>query len=375
MTAKAQKGKWPGGSRPYGYYIDRDSQKLIPHPDEAPILREIFTLYTHRRKGTRAIAAELNRRGIRNRTGKPWSGYTIARILDNPAYTGDLVYRDVLVKDAHTPLIDRDTWTRARALAATRADAHTQRAASDSDYHLTGLITCPDCGNKYVGTSATGRTRRYRYYTCFSRTRYGTAGCTAARLPADEIDTAVLQALHDFYTHADTLLTDAITRAQHHHHTTHTDRHAEHQALTNHIKAKEAAIERYHTAFENGTMDDTTCGPRLRQLRAELAQLAARRDEISDTIDTPPAAPAPETLNHIRTYLADTITHGTTAERKAAIEALIHEIKITTEGVIPVFKIPQPDPDSGHNAAIAAPVRTMVRSVGRVGLEPTAKGL
>ena len=42
-------------------------------------------------------AAELNRRGVRNRTGKPWSGYTIARILDNPAYAGDLAYRDVYV--------------------------------------------------------------------------------------------------------------------------------------------------------------------------------------------------------------------------------------------------------------------------------------
>jgi hypothetical protein len=48
--------------------------------------------------------------------------------------------------------------------------------------------------------AATGRSRTYRYYTCFSRIRYGTHGCDAARLPAN--DTAVHRALADFYTQA-----------------------------------------------------------------------------------------------------------------------------------------------------------------------------
>lgn len=45
MTAKARKGKWPGGTRPYGYYVDRETQKLVIHDTEAPILREIVRLY------------------------------------------------------------------------------------------------------------------------------------------------------------------------------------------------------------------------------------------------------------------------------------------------------------------------------------------
>jgi DNA invertase Pin-like site-specific DNA recombinase len=72
-AAKAAKGKWPGGTRPYGYWVDRDTHKLVPHPEEAPHLKEIFQLYADERLGTRAIAAELNCRGVRNRTGKPWA--------------------------------------------------------------------------------------------------------------------------------------------------------------------------------------------------------------------------------------------------------------------------------------------------------------
>ena len=183
MAAKAAKGKWPGGRRPYGYYADRDTQKLIPHPEEAPHLKEIFRLYADQRFGTRAIAAELNRRGVRNRTGKPWSGHAVARILANPAYAGDIAHGDVYAEDTHEALIDRPTWQRAASIAAERAGPQTQRAASNSDYDLTGKITCPGCGHKYIGTSATGRSRTYRYYTCFSRVRYGTHGCDAARPP------------------------------------------------------------------------------------------------------------------------------------------------------------------------------------------------
>lgn len=81
----------------------------------------------------------------------------------------------------------------------TGGEAHSQRAASNSDYHLTGPITCPRCGHRYVGTSAHGKLRRYCYYTCLSHNRYGTAGCDGARIDADLIDQAIHEALIDFY--------------------------------------------------------------------------------------------------------------------------------------------------------------------------------
>jgi len=42
----------------------------------------------------------------------------------------------------------------------------------------------------------------------------------------------------------------------------------------------------------------------------------------------------------IRDYLATIMTSGTPTERKAATETLIHEVQLTDQGVIPVFKIP-----------------------------------
>ncbi len=126
-------------------------------------------------------------------------------------------------------------------------------------------------------------------------------------------------------------------------------------------------------------MDDATAGYRLKTLQAEITQLKARAAELADTISTEPAMPEPGTTETIQDYLTDVINGGTPAERKAAIEALIAEIRISDEGVIPVFRIPAPrTPADGERTATdgaTSPVRAMVRSVGRVGLEPTAGGL
>src|SRR6266702_538091 len=105
MNAKAAKGKWPGGRLPYGYQRDPATSKLVPDPAQAPVVRDIFRLYTRNRLGTRAIAAELNARGLRTRPGKPWSGHVIGLMLANPAYAGDITRGDICAADAHEPLI------------------------------------------------------------------------------------------------------------------------------------------------------------------------------------------------------------------------------------------------------------------------------
>jgi len=109
-------------------------------------------------------------------------------MLASRLYLGEVGYRDIAVANAHPALVDVELFNQCQRILQARGEAHSQRAASSSDYHLTGRITCPHCGNKYVGTSATGKPRRYRYYTCFARTRYGRTGCTAERIDADLLD-------------------------------------------------------------------------------------------------------------------------------------------------------------------------------------------
>ena len=369
MERKAAKGEWTHGPRPYGYQVDRNTHRLVPHPQEQHVVKEIFTLYAETRLGTRAIAQQLNAQGKRTRKNKPWSGLTIGRMLNNRLYLGEVVFRDITTPGAHPALVEPNLFEQCQAILTARGEAHSQRAASNSDYHLTGLITCPICGNKYIGTAATGKLRRYRYYTCFARTRYGPAGCTAARIDADLLDRAVQQALIDFYSRTD-FISAAIAAEQTRRADGNHRHHAELHTMTGKITATEKAIDRYLTAFENGTLDERACGHRIRDLTIKLDQLRTRRDELNQLTCNPPSPPSPQAVQQLRDHLTHVLTTGTPGQRKTVIETHIAEIKIDGDRLIPIFKIP-----AGHDTGPAEPstdpgVRPMHQVVEPRGLEP-----
>ena len=86
MERKAAKGEWTHGPRPYGYVLNSETQRLEPHPEEAPVVSEIFRLYPRTGLGTRAIAEGLNAQGKRTKSGGLFSGHTVIRMLANRLY-------------------------------------------------------------------------------------------------------------------------------------------------------------------------------------------------------------------------------------------------------------------------------------------------
>jgi site-specific DNA recombinase len=199
MERKAARGHWMGGRRPFGYRVDKPNHRLITDKREAAVVKLIFDLYVKKRLGTRAVAAVLNERGHRTTVGGAWSGHQVNRTLSNRVYFGELTFRDTTVTGTHDAIIDQAVFDQAETILTARGEDHSHRASNASDYHLTGRLRCPSCGEAMIGTAATGRSRSYRYYTCFARGRYGNHTCTAPRLDAVAADAAVLAAMARFY--------------------------------------------------------------------------------------------------------------------------------------------------------------------------------
>jgi site-specific DNA recombinase len=187
--------------RPPARLRHRPQDNLVPEPTEAATVRTIFDLYTKDRLGTQAIATLLNSRDLRTRLSKPWLQHTVAMIVTNHNYIGEKRFRDIVVTDAHEAIITPEQFDLAQRILGKRSAEIGQRAANPSEYTLTGMIYCPQCGRRYVGTAAHGRSKTYRYYTCWSRARYGTGGgCDTHRLNADDLEAAIGSALLDFFT-------------------------------------------------------------------------------------------------------------------------------------------------------------------------------
>jgi site-specific DNA recombinase len=376
MERKAASGKWKGGRRPYGYQVDTAAQALVPDPAETTVIRLIFDLYTSERLGARTIANTLNERGHRTTTGGRWSAHQVLRVLSNRVYLGELSFRGITTEGCHLPIIERAVFEQAQKILAARGEDHAKRAASGSDYLLTGLIRCPACGSAMLGTRAHGKTRIYRYYSCYRRTRYDTSVCGSQRVNADAIEQAIIGALARFYRHQHDLIADAIAAAQARHAADNHSRRAELTTTERELARTNAAIDRYLAAFENGTLEPEDLAGRLAQLKARTGQLTARRDELASQLDAEPAMPPPATLREIAHHIDQIIGSGSHNQRKALIEALVAQIKITPPGrIVPVLRIPQATgtADSRSSDEVSG-VRAMTNLVGPVGLEPTLAG-
>jgi len=267
-------------------------------------------------------------------------------------------FRGITCAGCHPPVIEQATFGEAQRILAARGEDHAKRAASGSDYLLTGLMRCPACGSAMLGTRAHGKTKTYRYYSCYRRTRYDTTTCGGQRVDADAIEQAVTGALADFYRHQHDLIADAIAAAQAAHAADQDARRGELAATERELARTGAAIDRYLTAFENGTLDLEDLAGRLAQLKNRSRQQAARRAVLAGQLASAPAMPPPAALRQVADHVSEVIIAGSHNQRKALIEALVAQVKITGPGrIVPVFRVPQPAADTAAEAT-----RTMART-------------
>ena len=339
MERKAAKGGWTNGPPPYGYRINGDY--LEPDPAEAAVVVTVFDRYTRRRMGAQAVATWLNDNGHRSRAGRRWSHVSVLTVLRNRAYIGQVYFRGAHHDAPHQPLVDTETFDRAQQLLADRGEHVSKRASNSSDYLLGGLIVCTRCGKRYVGMSAHGRSYRYRYYTCHTRHRYGTDACDGDRLPAGELDTAALNGVLALFGDRDLfarVAADATARRS----AERERRQRELDIVDTDIAKTEQAIERYLLAFEAGSMPETQCGPRIRDLGAKLVQLQDRRAELHQQLDaSAPAGPTDDQLAAARDHLRSIIDDGDDTHRKHLLQALVAEIRVAArDHITPVYRVP-----------------------------------
>ncbi len=289
---------------------------------------------------------------------------TVLTVIRNRTYLGEVHFRGKWHKGTHAPLVHPELFEAAAAILTERGEDRSKRATNSSDYLLSGLVVCGRCGKHMVGNAANGRSYRYRYYTCFSRQRDGKVGCDADRLPADELDRAVLDALLKTYDDAelfDRVAHSAGSRSA----ADREQREAELAAVRSEPSKTEEAIERYLAAFESGSLPEDQCGARVRALGARTAELRDRQGELQAVLDAltaePPTAGEIEALRH---DIEMAIAEGPVTARKSFVQALVQEVRAEDRNsVVPTFRVPM-------NGQPPGLVREPSRVVGRQGLEP-----
>ena len=179
------------GCRIYGYTVGPDGRYAI-QPEEAAVIREIFSLYMSGYSSA-MIARELNARGLITPRGKPFCAQGVLRMIGNERYTGVYFWGDVRVPGGMPVIISPAEFEEAQRMKKKTA-RHVEQGAVD--YFLTGKAFCGLCGSAMVGDSGTSSAGvRHRYYTCYHRKH--DKACTKKSVQKDVLEDAVVSFVLD----------------------------------------------------------------------------------------------------------------------------------------------------------------------------------
>jgi DNA invertase Pin-like site-specific DNA recombinase len=200
---RAEDGKPPGGTRPFGWQDDR----LTLEPTEAALLRKATEDFIAGR-ALNSIVRDWQQRGVKTSTGREWTQRSLRSTLDNPRLCGwrriggELVRDEtgLPIKGQWAPIISPEQWQAIDAIISARKGRRVAPDGSPADalphdhrehkYLLGGILRCgkprPDgapCNARLRVTHH--RDCRQHLYACPTRSQ---GGCGGLGRRGDKVD-------------------------------------------------------------------------------------------------------------------------------------------------------------------------------------------
>ncbi|WP_252255312.1 recombinase family protein [Faecalibacterium prausnitzii] len=184
--------KYNGGMVPLGFTIGKEDRLYHIDPETAPIVQEIFRRYADGEPAEK-IAASLNERGLRTRTGKPFVKNSFFQIFRNRRYIGEYRYKDIVTPGGIPAIVDQDLFDRVQQRFEQNRIAHGRPAKEDVSYLLTTKLFCGKCGTLMGGESGTSHMgNTYYYYKCGNAKRHGKAHCDLKAIRKEPLERFVV---------------------------------------------------------------------------------------------------------------------------------------------------------------------------------------
>ena len=358
MTQRTRQGRWNGGIC-LGYRSEivgsnargGNDTKLVIVPEEAVIIRKIFTMYSQG-KGLRAIANYLNREGYKTKRGNTFSTDSIKEIILNPLYVGKVRFNRyenwserkrkgksenvIIVDGIHEPIISQELWDKVQAIRQQKAKKPMKNY--EGNYVLTGLIKCPECGATMVGTRTTntlkdGTKKVLRYYSCGAARRKGRSVCGFNSVRADYVEEYVLNRINEVVNHPK-ILKELVSKVNQHKKKMIKPLQMERETVNKSLETIQASKQKYLDLYETDLIDQEMFKGRIKELNNEMEKLILRRDEIEETLQGCDSEELPfDYVKEVLTNLDVMIQKMASDEKKVFYQLIIEEIVVKDKKV------------------------------------------
>ena len=206
IAASKAKGMWMGGNPPMGY-IPHDRTLEIDE-SAAQKVREIFNIYITLGCVSK-VKDEVDRLGWKTQTrigqksgvargNRSFSRGHLYRILTSPLYIGQITHRGMVYPGQHLGIIEQGVWDAVQARLSGNRQGNRQRIGAQSLSLLAGLVW-DDQQDRLTPSHSKKGERRYRYYISNRLLQQSREEAPdALRIPANELEGVVIQALREF---------------------------------------------------------------------------------------------------------------------------------------------------------------------------------
>jgi site-specific DNA recombinase len=140
----------------YGYTKDKGQKIQTIIPEEAKIVKDVFSMYMGENQSMSGIARVLNARKVKTkRNGNAWDASLIKNMLTNPTYIGKVRYSTTdegkyfEVDGHHEPIIKDDLFSLVQDKIKNMPNISRTKRPKDVNYFC-GILFCKMCGSKFT---------------------------------------------------------------------------------------------------------------------------------------------------------------------------------------------------------------------------------
>lgn len=225
VARRFENGKMIVNHNKFMGYTKNENGDLVIVQEEAEIVRLIFRLYLEG-YSAKKISQYLEENGMKTATGQDkWYDSVIFKMLRNEKYMGDALLQKTYtidfmtkkkvinkgivpqyyVEDDHEPIIPKELFYRVQEELARRASMNksavtrkkNQKSKFSSEYALTGLLLCGDCGQEYRRVTWSRNGKKKIVWRCSNRLTNGTKNCKKSEtLEEGALNRAVMEAIN-----------------------------------------------------------------------------------------------------------------------------------------------------------------------------------
>ncbi len=312
--ARVASGKWMGGGNvPYGYRYDKEVSKLIVIPEEAEKVREIYRLYIEEKMAPQKIADRLGFKGDR----------IITQILKRKSLTGCIIYNDEEYEGEHEAIIPLKRWQEAQDELEKRS-VH----RSESNYLLSGLLVCGECGAKmrYQKWNKSGDCK----VVCYSKQKskpnlVKSDDCQSELFWACDIEDAVVQELFKMK-----YLGDSTNQKEAYFDYT--------AAIKNELKDAMTLLNKYYQRKEQIDLGKSLEIPEIVEdlIQKQSQKIRSLQSQLNSEEEKNNISRRIERAKNIFRNLEGTWKYMTDKEKQSVCQELIDRVEIHKEGIIDV---------------------------------------